>query len=247
MRAACRAAGELASLFFFSGCAVTRQQYPESFGAECTAQYLHRPARPSRPFAVVYGGPRVVGGVPQGVADRPSYVVVGVGVEVGVGVPLSPSAFRCRPRRRRRRRRSAVALGVGVPLSPSASASASASAFRCRPRRRRRRRRSAVALALGPPRAPSAHHAGGSFGRSAPDGGRFPLKLQFSLLQRHRPQSLAVIQSPSAAATAIRTPLAHRAHPRPFRSHSRLFRGHPRPSAREGVSADPHPMEGDFR
>jgi len=192
MRAVCRAAGELASLFFFGGCTVTRQQYPESFGAECAAQCSHRPARPLRPFAGVYGGPRVVSGVSQGVADRPSN-----------------------------------AVAVGVPLSSSASA------FRAHPRPFRSHPRPFVrtlgrsTVTLGPACAPSALRAGGSFGRSAPDGGRFSLRLQFSLLRRHRPQSLPVIQSPTAAATAIRTPLAHRAHPRPFRSHPRR-----RPSAR---------------
>ena len=41
------------------------------------------------------------------------------------------------------------------------------------------------------PRSRSALHAGGSFGRSAPDGGRFPLKLQFSLLRRRQVKATA--------------------------------------------------------
>ena len=224
MRAACRAAGELASLFFFNGCAVTRQQYPESFGAECAAQCLHRPARPLRPFAVVYGGPRVVGGVPQGVADRPSYVVgLGVGVGVGVGVPLSPSAsasasasaFRCRPRPRpsartlgppcgrefrpiRTRWREIFAEIAGFP--PSASQT---TVSRSHPESlgSSHRHPDAVGPPCAPspvpqslsavPRSPSALRAGGSFGRSAPDGGRFPLKLQFSLLRRRQVKATA--------------------------------------------------------
>ncbi len=56
MRAACRAAVELASLFFFGGCTVTRQQYPGSFGAGGTAQCSHRlVAAAARSAAAVRG------------------------------------------------------------------------------------------------------------------------------------------------------------------------------------------------
>ena len=126
MRAACRAAVELA-LLLFGGCTVTRQQYPESFGAEGAAQCSHRLARPLRPL-------------------RPP------------------------PRARR-------AGAAAVP-------------------------------------------AGGSFGGSAPDGGRFTLKLQFSLLPRHEPQPPRAPTPEAAACPVPQGPPPEAAFPR-----------HPRPSA----------------
>ena len=129
MRAACRAAGELASLFFFGGCTVTRQQYPGSFGAGGTAQCSHRLA------AAGAAGAR---------------------------------CCRC----------------AVLPLRGAAATTA---------------------------------RAGGSFGRSAPDGGRFPLRLQLSLLRRRRLRSPAVIQSPNVGSRRRpQPPSAVRSGPPPF-------------------------------
>ena len=186
MRAACHAAGGLPSLFFFGGCTVTHPQYPESFGAQGAAKCSHRLARPLRPFEGVYGGPRVVGGVPQGVVDRPSSAV-GVPRPFRAASPpavprgVTPGPPRGREFRPIRTRWREISTEVAV-FPPSASQTI---VSRCHPEPHVRSHR--------PPQSPPALHAhprpfraGGSFGRSAPDGGRFPLRLQFSLLQRRR-------------------------------------------------------------
>ena len=201
MRAACHAAGGLPSLFFFGGCTVTHLQYPESFGAKGVAKCSHRLARPLRPFEGVYGGPRVVGGVRRGVVDRPSSAV-GVPRPFRAASPPAvprgvPRPFRAASPGRSARRLPAVPRGrefrpirtrwreISTEIAVFPPSASQTIVSRCHPEPHVRSHR--------PPQSPPALHAhprpfraGGSFGRSAPDGGRFPLRLQFSLLQRRR-------------------------------------------------------------
>ena len=204
MRAACRAAGELASLFF-GGCTVTAQQYSGSFGAGGAAQCSHRVARPRRPSPVCAAGRRCRGGAgPRGcraaaVAGRRG------GAAARAGGSFGGSGSRPRGREFWRIRTRWREIFAEIAVFPPSSSRITVS---CRHPELQRRE---PHLPLGPPRAPSAARAGGSFGGSAPDGGRFSLRLQFSLLQRARVKAAGdgvrstVLQSKASRSKASRS------------------------------------------
>ena len=227
MRAACRAAGELASLFFFGGCTVTRQQYPGSFGAGGAAQCSHRVARPHRCRRAVRraAGRRAAAAIPvpplpavrgrcrrSGRSRRPRGREFWptrtrwreIFAEIAVFPPsVSQTTASCshpelqrqkpprstrtlgRPRGRefRRIRTQWREIFAEIAVFPPPSSRITASCSHPGLQRQKPPRSTRI---FGPPRAPSAVRAGGSFGGSAPDGGRFPLSLRFSLLPRRR-------------------------------------------------------------